>query len=158
MSTRKINKAIYPIAARCGVSPRRISSLSSTKAQPKRICPPPFSRRLSTRPSAVWHAASRSRGNVAFLGGPLHFLPELRAAFIRTLNLGPDQIIAPDHSHLFAAIGAAMNSDPKTTASLHDLIERLSHGIKMDFEVKRMEPLFTDEADYEDFKTRHAKP
>ena len=36
-------KAIYPIAA-----------------QPKRICPPPFSRRLSTRPSAVWHAASRS--------------------------------------------------------------------------------------------------
>ena len=49
-----------------------------------------------------------------------------------------------------------MNSDPKTTASLHDLIERLSHGIKMDFEVKRMEPLFTDEADYEDFKTRHA--
>ena len=27
------------------------------------------------------------RGNVAFLGGPLHFLPELRAAFIRTLNL-----------------------------------------------------------------------
>lgn len=86
------------------------------------------------------------RGNVAFLGGPLHFLSELRAAFIRTLNLGTDQIIAPDHSHLFAAIGAAMNSDPKTTASLHDLIERLSHGIKMDFEVKRMEPLFTDEA------------
>ena len=58
------------------------------------------------------------RGNVAFLGGPLHFLPELRAAFIRTTNLGPDQIIAPGHSHLFAAIGAAMNSDPKTTASL----------------------------------------
>ena len=49
-----------------------------------------------------------------------------------------------------------MNSDPKTTASLHDLIERLSHGIKMDFEVKRMEPLFTDEADYEKFRTRHA--
>ena len=96
------------------------------------------------------------RGNVAFLGGPLHFLSELRAAFIRTLNLGTDQIIAPDHSHLFAAIGAAMNSDPKTTASLHDLIERLSHGIKMDFEVKRMEPLFTDEADYEKFRTRHA--
>ena len=58
--------------------------------------------------------------------------------------------------HLVAAIGAAMNSDPKTTASLHDLIERLSHGIKMDFEVKRMEPLFTDEADYEKFRTRHA--
>ena len=44
------------------------------------------------------------RGNVAFLGGPLHFLPELRKAFVRTLHLTPEQTIAPDHSHLFAAV------------------------------------------------------
>ena len=44
-----------------------------------------------------------------FLGGPLHFLPELRKAFVRTLHLTPEQTIAPDHSHLFAAVGAAMN-------------------------------------------------
>ena len=95
------------------------------------------------------------RGNVAFLGGPLHFLSELRAAFIRTLNLDGPQIIAPDHSHLFAAIGAAMNSDGQAAIQLENLIDRLSNGIKMEFEVKRMEPLFKSQADYDAFTARH---
>ena len=149
-------KAIYPIAARCGVFAKTdIQPLINEGATKEDLSASIF-QAVVTQTISGLACGKPIRGNVAFLGGPLHFLPELRAAFIRTLNLGPDQIIAPDHSHLFAAIGAAMNSDPKTTASLHDLIERLSHGIKMDFEVKRMEPLFTDEADYEDFKTRHA--
>ena len=149
-------KAIYPIAARCGVFAKTdIQPLINEGATKEDLSASIFQAVVNQTISGL-ACGKPIRGNVAFLGGPLHFLPELRAAFIRTLNLGPDQIIAPDHSHLFAAIGAAMNSDPKTTASLHDLIERLSHGIKMDFEVKRMEPLFTDEADYEEFKTRHA--
>ena len=149
-------KAIYPIAARCGVFAKTdIQPLINEGATKEDLSASIFQAVVNQTISGL-ACGKPIRGNVAFLGGPLHFLPELRAAFIRTLNLGPDQIIAPDHSHLFAAIGAAMNSDPKTTASLHALIERLSHGIKMDFEVKRMEPLFTDEADYEDFKTRHA--
>ena len=149
-------KAIYPIAARCGVFAKTdIQPLINEGATKEDLSASIFQAVVNQTISGL-ACGKPIRGNVAFLGGPLHFLPELRAAFIRTLNLGPDQVIAPDHSHLFAAIGVAMNSDPKTTASLHDLIERLSHGIKMDFEVKRMEPLFTDEADYEDFKTRHA--
>ena len=149
-------KAIYPIAARCGVFAKTdIQPLINEGATKEDLSASIFQAVVNQTISGL-ACGKPIRGNVAFLGGPLHFLSELRAAFIRTLNLGTDQIIAPDHSHLFAAIGAAMNSDPKTTASLHDLIERLSHGIKMDFEVKRMEPLFTDEADYEKFRTRHA--
>ena len=149
-------KAIYPIAARCGVFAKTdIQPLINEGATKEDLSASIFQAVVNQTISGL-ACGKPIRGNVAFLGGPLHFLSELRAAFIRTLNLGADQIIAPDHSHLFAAIGAAMNSDPKTTASLHDLIERLSHGIKMDFEVKRMEPLFTDEADYEKFRTRHA--
>ncbi|WP_448864716.1 acyl-CoA dehydratase activase-related protein [Clostridium sp.] len=149
-------KAIYPIAARCGVFAKTdIQPLINEGATKEDLSASIFQAVVNQTISGL-ACGKPIRGNVAFLGGPLHFLSELRAAFIRTLNLGPDQIIAPDHSHLFAAIGAAMNSDPKTTASLHDLIERLSHGIKMDFEVKRMEPLFTDEADYEEFRTHHA--
>ena len=148
--------AIYPIAARCGVFAKTdIQPLINEGATKEDLSASIFQAVVNQTISGL-ACGKPIRGNVAFLGGPLHFLSELRAAFIRTLNLGTDQIIAPDHSHLFAAIGAAMNSDPKTTASLHDLIERLSHGIKMDFEVKRMEPLFTDEADYEKFRTRHA--
>ena len=63
------------------------------------------------------------RGHVAFLGGPLHFLSELKAAFIRTLNLDEEHAITPENSHLFAAIGSALNykEDKVTTlAELHD--------------------------------------
>lgn len=96
------------------------------------------------------------RGNVAFLGGPLHFLPELRKAFIRTLHLSGDAIIAPENSHLFAAIGAALNAEERgALLSVEDLITRLSSGIRMEFEVKRMDPLFADQADYDEFTRRH---
>ena len=162
MSADEMNKAAeqatrtYTIASRCGVFAKTdIQPLINEGATKEDLSASIFQAVVNQTISGL-ACGKPIRGNVAFLGGPLHFLSELRAAFIRTLNLGTDQIIAPDHSHLFAAIGAAMNSDPKTTASLHDLIERLSHGIKMDFEVKRMEPLFTDEADYEKFRTRHA--
>ncbi len=107
------------------------------------------------------------RGNVAFLGGPLHFLPELKNAFIRTLKLTPEQVIAPEHSHLFAALGAAMNAvtpipgsggkmkDP-VLVPIDTLCERLEKGVKMRFEVKRLEPLFDSEEDYAAFTARHA--
>ncbi len=96
------------------------------------------------------------RGNVAFLGGPLHFLSEFRAAFIRTLGLEGDAIIAPEHSHLFAAIGAAMNSKPDVSVDIEELCDRLSKGIEMDFEIKRMEPLFQNETEYAEFTKRHS--
>ena len=50
------------------------------------------------------------RGKVAFLGGPLHFLSELRQRFILTLRLQPDQVLLPENGQLFMAIGAALAS------------------------------------------------
>ena len=97
------------------------------------------------------------RGHVAFLGGPLHFLSELREAFIRTLKLDDEHIIAPTHSHLFAAIGSALNSKRDLSVSLQELQERLAGHIHMDFEVERLTPLFSSRADYDEFQSRHAK-
>ncbi len=96
------------------------------------------------------------RGNVAFLGGPLHFLSELRQAFIRTLSLGPDEIIAPDHSHLFAAVGSAMNYSEDVCVPVEDIIARLKGKIKLEFEVERMEPLFENQFAYDEFTKRHS--
>ena len=96
------------------------------------------------------------RGNVAFLGGPLHFLDQLKEAFIRTLKLKEDQIIAPKHSHLFAAIGAAMNYDENVKTTLEELHNMLYLGIKMDFEVNRLEPLFSSQEEYDEFNKRHS--
>ena len=148
-------KAIYPIAARCGVFAKSdIQPLINEGATKEDLSASIFQAVVNQTISGL-ACGKPIRGNVAFLGGPLHFLSELRAAFIRTLNLDGPQIIAPDHSHLFAAIGAAMNSDGQAAIQLENLIDRLSNGIKMEFEVKRMEPLFRSQADYDAFTARH---
>ena len=149
-------KAIYPIAARCGVFAKSdIQPLINDGATREDLAASIFQAVVNQTISGL-ACGKPIRGNVAFLGGPLHFLPELRNAFIRTLNLTGDAIIAPDHSHLFAAVGAAMNAkDHAEIFSLDKLIADLSDGIKMKFEVKRMQPLFKDEADYKEFTDRH---
>lgn len=148
-------KAIYPIAARCGVFAKSdIQPLINEGATKEDLAASIFQAVVNQTISGL-ACGKPIRGNVAFLGGPLHFLPELRNAFIRTLNLTEEQIIAPEHSHLFAATGAALNSKEECTISLAELIDRLSNGIKMEFEIKRMEPLFASQEEYDEFTNRH---
>ncbi len=96
------------------------------------------------------------RGNVAFLGGPLHFLSELRQCFIRTLKLSGPQIIAPDNSHLFAAIGAALNYKEDSHTDVEALIRLLSSDIKIEAETTRMQPLFESQEEYNAFIQKHS--
>ena len=95
------------------------------------------------------------RGNVAFLGGPLHFLTELKEAFIRTLNLKDDEIIAPTHSHLFAAVGAALNAKEEVTTDFEHLLKQFEKKIELQQEVDRLEPLFKSEQEYKNFVKDH---
>ena len=150
----KSYQAIYPIAARCGVFAKTdIQPLINEGATKEDLSASIFQAVVNQTISGL-ACGKPIRGNVAFLGGPLHFLSELKEAFIRTLKLKEEQIIAPDHSHLFAAVGAAMTcKEVKIQAG--ELIDRLSKGVAMEFEVKRMEPLFADEQAYEDFTSRH---
>ena len=149
-------KAIYPIAARCGVFAKSdIQPLINEGATREDLSASIFQAVVNQTISGL-ACGKPIRGNVAFLGGPLHFLSELRAAFIRTLNLSEEQVIAPDHSHLFAAIGAAMNAESTAPVPLAELVNRLAGGIKMDFEVNRMEPLFESAEDYREFTERHS--
>ena len=60
-------QAIYPIAARCGVFAKRISSRSSTTVQQKRILPLLFSRQSSTRPFPVLPAVNQSAATLPSL-------------------------------------------------------------------------------------------
>ncbi|MBQ6537840.1 MAG: 2-hydroxyglutaryl-CoA dehydratase, partial [Eubacterium sp.] len=150
-------KAIYPIAARCGVFAKTdIQPLINEGAAKEDLAASIFQAVVNQTISGL-ACGKPIRGNVAFLGGPLHFLTELKAAFIRTLNLTGDAIIAPDNSHLFAASGAAMNSEGKSVTSLGKLFTLLSGEITLQFEVERMEPLFADEKEYSDFLEEHGK-
>jgi len=146
---------IYPIAARCGVFAKTdIQPLINEGATREDLSASIFQAVVNQTISGL-ACGKPIRGNVAFLGGPLHFLPELKAAFIRTLNLADEQVIAPEHSHLFAALGSVMTSKRDCAIVLTDLADRLSRGIEMDFEIKRIDPLFESEAAYEEFTARH---
>ncbi|MCI8338390.1 MAG: 2-hydroxyacyl-CoA dehydratase [Lachnospiraceae bacterium] len=150
-------EAIYPIAARCGVFAKTdIQPLINEGATKEDLSASIFQAVVNQTISGL-ACGKPIRGNVAFLGGPLHFLTELRQAFIKTLNLSGEQIIAPEHSHLFAASGAAMNAKEENQTSLGNLRQKLSEEIHMEFEVTRMEPLFRDEQEYQDFLAEHSK-
>ena len=150
-------KALYSIAARCGVFAKSdIQPLINEGASKEDLAASIFQAVVNQTISGL-ACGKPIRGHVAFLGGPLHFLSELREAFVRTLKLDEEHTIAPNHSHLFAAIGSALNSTKEPIVPIRELQERLAKRIQMEFEVERMEPLFATEAEYKEFTERHAK-
>ena len=150
-------KEIYPIAARCGVFAKTdIQPLINEGATKADLAASIFQAVVNQTISGL-ACGKPIRGCVAFLGGPLHFLPELKKAFIRTLKLPPETTVDPDNSHLFAAMGAALESGDAEPVSMDGLIDRLDKGVEMAFELKRLDPLFIDKADHEAFCARHSK-
>ena len=149
-------QSLYTIAARCGVFAKSdIQPLINEGATKEDLSASIFQAVVNQTISGL-ACGKPIRGHVAFLGGPLHFLSELKEAFIRTLKLDDEHIIQTDHSHLFAAIGSALNAKEEVHYSMEEMDAKLSSDIKMEFEVERMEPLFADEDAYDAFKSRHS--
>ena len=149
-------KTIYPIASRCGVFAKTdVQPLLNEGAAKEDIAASIFQAVVNQTISGL--ACGRPiRGNVAFLGGPLNYLSELRQRFIETLHLTPETTIIPEEAHLLVAKGAALdsvNSTPISVEKLKSKIEvlRISHD---DTSVP-LKPLFSIDADYEEFKKRH---
>ena len=151
-------KTIYPIASRCGVFAKTdVQPLLNEGAAKEDIAVSIFQAVVNQTISGL--ACGRPiRGNVAFLGGPLNYLSELRNRFIDTLHLKDEQIIIPNEAHLFVAKGAALDSLdvlPITPQKLSSKIEVLKSSV--DKSSASLPPLFSIDADYEDFKIRHSK-
>lgn len=150
-------KQIYPIAARCGVFAKTdIQPLINEGATKADLAASIFQAVVNQTISGL-ACGKPIRGCVAFLGGPLHFMPELKKAFIRTLKLTPENIVDPENSHLFAAMGSALKADDADALYASDLIFRLEKGVRVTFEMPRLSPLFECEAEYEAFCRRHEK-
>ena len=146
---------IYPIAARCGVFAKSdIQPLINEGATKPDLAASIFQAVVNQTISGL-ACGKPIRGCVAFLGGPLHFLPELKKAFIRTLNLTPDKVVDPEDSHLFAALGAALEAADAEEIEIEGLIARLQSGVSMAFELKRLPALFANEEEYKAFRARH---
>lgn len=150
-------KEIYPIAARCGVFAKTdIQPLINEGATTADLAASIFQAVVNQTISGL-ACGKPIRGCVAFLGGPLHFMPELKKAFIRTLKLTDENVVDPENSHLFAAMGAALEAKDNGGIGIKDLISRLKAGVKVNFEMPRLQPLFSNSAEYESFVQRHER-
>ena len=148
---------IYPIAARCGVFAKTdIQPLINEGATKADLAASIFQAVVNQTISGL-ACGKPIRGHVAFLGGPLHFLPQLKAAFIRTLKLTDETAIDPPNSHLFAAMGAALDETACEALPIASLIDRLTGGVEMAFELHRLPALFASQGDYDAFCARHAR-
>ena len=148
--------SLYTIAARCGVFAKSdIQPLINEGATKEDLSASIFQAVVNQTISGL-ACGKPIRGHVAFLGGPLHFLSELKQSFIRTLKLDEAHIIDLDNSHLFAAIGSALNAKEDTYYSMEEMVGKLSSDIKMEFEVERLEPLFASQEEYNVFCSRHS--
>lgn len=152
----KNHTVLYPIASRCGVFAKTdVQPLLNEGAKKEDIAASIFQSVVTQTISGL--ACGRPiRGYVAFLGGPLQYLPELRKRFYETLELDDEHIIVPDNAHLFVAGGCALASMNAVPELLSDVVERLENlGDVQGSEVVRLPPLFKDEEDYKEFKERH---
>ena len=149
---------IYPIAARCGVFAKTdVQALLNQGASHENIAKSVF-QAIVNQTIAGLACGHKIEGNVAFLGGPLTFLSELRQCFCDTLELDEAHRIIPENGELFIALGAALMNDECRDITVGELTKEIGALIGVPMEATdRVDSLFKNEEELEAFRARHAK-
>ena len=156
---------LYPIASRCGVFAKTdLQPLINDGAAKPDLAASIFTA-VATQTIAGLASGRPIHGTVIFLGGPLFFMSELRAAFQRALEGKVDEFIVPTDAHLYVAYGSALQADMDSDDQGHhfeartcdDILKRLEELENLPSNTPTMPPLFPTEVDREDFNKRHHK-
>ncbi|WP_142976878.1 2-hydroxyacyl-CoA dehydratase [Enterococcus gallinarum] len=149
-------QTIYPIASRCGVFAKSdVQPLINEGADNADIAASIF-QAVVNQTIAGLAAGRKIKGKVAFLGGPLYFMSELRRRFVETLQIAEEDIIFPENPQLFVAIGAALYGEE--TAQLNTLLARLSTDDSAKLQASHtLAPLFATEEELAVFRQRHGQ-
>lgn len=148
-------ETIYPIASRCGVFAKTdVQPLINEGARKEDIAASIF-QAVVNQTIAGLASGRKIIGNIAFLGGPLFFMSELRQRFIETLNITPEHVVFPENPQLFVAIGAAFD-DNQVTLTLSQIIHNLENNSSDRLVPKKtLDVLFKDEAELSEWRERH---
>ena len=153
----KNKKIIYPIAARCGVFAKSdIQPLLNEGAAPEDIAASVFGAVVTQTISGLAQGR-RIKGNIVFLGGPLHFLSELRAQFEDKLRDDALSFNAPDNAEVFVALGASMMYNENKIMTISEISGRIKNTNDNEHEITRMNALFANDDEYKKFIERHDK-
>lgn len=152
----KSNK-VHSIASRCGVFAKTdVQALINQGTSKEDIS-------VSVLQSVVNQTISNLacgrpiKGNIALLGGPLHFLPKLGNRFVETLG-EHNKFIIPENGQVFVALGAAIASKKEKAVPYSKIMENIKNPIKVEFDMEDiLEPLFDNDAEREEFLEYHKK-
>ncbi|MDR0426167.1 MAG: acyl-CoA dehydratase activase-related protein [Clostridiales bacterium] len=149
-------KTKYPIASRCGVFAKSdIQPLLNQGAAREDVALSIF-QAVVDQTVAGLAQGRRIKGNVLFLGGPLHFFESLQRVFVETLALAPGQAVFPELATCFMAYGSALYAKDQPTAAGASIIQRIENAPYSD-EILCGPQLFKDEAEYRAFVSAHAR-
>lgn len=148
-------ETIYPIASRCGVFAKTdVQPLINEGARKEDIAASIF-QAVVNQTIAGLASGRKITGNIAFLGGPLYFMSELRQRFIETLNIAPENVIFPENPQLFVAMGAAFDED-QTVLKISQIIDNLNHNTSESLVPKNtLDVLFKDQKELDIWRQRH---
>ena len=154
----KKHKTIYPIASRCGVFAKSdIQPLLNEGARQEDIAASIFQAVVNQTISGL--AQGRPiKGNVAFLGGPLYFLSELRNRFKETLELTDDNSVCPEDANYYVAMGAALMASENESIDFNEFYIKIKNTLEhssIEYRKKDLDPLFESAQDYKEFLSRH---
>lgn len=155
---------LYPIASRCGVFAKTdVVPLLNEGVAREDLAASIFQAVVEQTIGGL-ACGNPIRGKVAFLGGPLHFLPELRKRFIATLRLAPEDVVPFPNAQYMVALGTALSLvDLPGAARMADTgpvaLDTLAGRARVrgnaGDRTGSLPPLFDGEADYSLFRERH---
>ena len=142
----------YSIASRCGVFAKSdIQALLNQGAQKNDIAQSILTAVVNQTIAGLAQGREIT-GKVVYLGGPLTFLSQLRAAFDRILGV---EGIYPENSLYYVAAGAALAGTGEEF-DLAEITDRIAH-YSSSHHYQSSAALFHDEEEYEEFTLRHQK-
>lgn len=149
---------IYPIASRCGVFAKSdIQPLLNQNAKHTDIAASIFQAVVDQTITGLAQGRKLS-GRIAFLGGPLFFFKGLQKRFVETLSLSPENALFPELGRFSVSLGAAIYArDNSKVFSYDEVLHVLSESVGESNITNVLEPLFSSEAEYNEFKARHDK-
>ncbi len=151
------HEKLYPIASRCGVFAKSdIQPLLNQGARKEDLAASIFQAVVDQTITGL--AQGRElKGKIAFLGGPLFFFKGLQERFVETLKLSPENALFPELGQFSVAIGTAMYAaETGTETTFADLIDRVEKATSGGTVTNYLQPLFSNEEDYQEFARRHA--
>ena len=150
---------IYPIASRCGVFAKTDLQNLLSRQVPKEDISASVFHAVVLQTLATLARGRDVRPNLLFSGGPLTFMPSLKTAFLKVLNLTDADVVYAELPELFPALGAALSLPArldKGVNTIQGLIEVLTKDKEyIQLQTNRHDALFKSREQYQDWVQNH---